>query len=62
MKTEKEILEKYHRMLEDTVELKKIVNNPPDEMTPSEIIDKSNILQEQYHMNSLMEWVLDVKK
>jgi len=62
MKTEKEILEKYHRMLEDTIELKKIVSNPPDEMTPSEIIDKSNILQEQYHMNSLMEWVLDVKK
>jgi hypothetical protein len=61
MKTEKELLELYHRMLVNTMKLHAIVQEPPDDYSFDEIKECINEENSQYNMNSLIEYVLDIK-
>ena len=60
MKTEKEILEKYNEMLKSSEKLHNIVLNPTDNMSFEDI--KQSLYDDncQFHMNALIEWVLDI--
>ena len=61
MKTEKEIREKYEEMLKHTEDLDDIVNNPSkyDGINVENIQSHIRIREEQYQMNSLINWILN---
>jgi len=59
MRTESEILEKYKEMMEHTIILEKIKNNPPENTTYEDIIYINNELNSQYQMNALIDWILN---
>lgn len=61
MKTEKEIREKYEEMLKHTEDLDDMVKNPGiySGITIENIQSHIRIREEQYQMNSLIEWILN---
>jgi hypothetical protein len=62
MKTEKEIRDKYEEMLKHTEDLDDMVNNPSkyDGINVENIQSHIRIREEQYQMNSLINWILNV--
>ncbi len=61
MKTENEIREKYEKMLKHTEDLDDMVNNPSkySGITTENIQQHIKAREEQYQLNSLIEWILN---
>jgi hypothetical protein len=64
MKTEEQIKKKYKEMLEHTKLLTDKYQNPNnhDDVNVHNIQEHIRNANEQFSMNSLIEWVLDIKK
>ena len=63
MKTEKQIKKKYEKMLEHTKLLTDKYENPNnhDDVNVHNIHEHIRNANEQFSMNALMRWVLDIK-
>lgn len=61
MKTEQQIREKYQEMLKHTEDLDDMVNNPNKykDITTENIQQHIKAREEQYQLNSLIEWILN---
>lgn len=59
MKTEKEIMELYGKMVESEKKLREILDAPPTGMNMDEINKNINDINTQCMMNDLIRWVLD---